>query len=210
MDNNKSGNTRGYNRPAYYRHNERLGNERTRNQDEQSDTTDNEYDDLNTGKTENYKGGGYYGSNYGAVNELNRGRDYEQNAGYRDNYNNLTTGQWPEIEEAARRRGFDPNEIQRMKPGYHRGKGPRTYQRSDVRILDDVHDILLEDPYVDASEVEIDVQKGEVILTGWVEDRNMKRRVDDIVGNVSGITHFENRLRVRKQTQIVNISNSEK
>ena len=207
MGNNKSGNTKGYNRQAYYRNNQRLGDQQGRKQAEHDDIED---DERNPGKVENYKGGGYYGSNYGAVNELNRGRDYEQNSGYRNSYNDLTTGQWPEIEEAARRRGFDPTEIQRMEPGYHRGKGPRTYQRSDVRILDDVHDILLEDPYVDASEVEIDVQKGEVILTGWVEDRHMKRRVDDILDNVPGIRHLENRLRVRKAAQIVNIANNEK
>lgn len=208
MENNKSGNTRGYNRSDYYRHNERLGSDSAdRNQHDMQNT---EYDDLNTGKFENYKGNGYYGSNYGAVNELNRGRDYEQNAGYRDNYNHLTTGQWPEIEEAARRRGYDPSEIQRMRPGFHRGKGPRTFQRSDVKILDDVHDILLEDAYVDASEIEIDVQKGEVILTGYVEDRNMKRRVDDLIDGISGVKHFENRLRVRKPTQTVNIQNSSK
>lgn len=209
MEKNKSGNTEGYNRPAYYKQNQRLGAERGRHQENSRDSINNGYDELNSGKAENYKGDGYYGSNYGAVNELNRGRDYEQNAGYRDNYNHLTTGQWPEIEEAARRRGYDPNEIQRMKPGFHRGKGPRTYQRSDVRILDDVHDILLEDAYVDASEVEIDVQKGEVILTGWVEDRNMKRRVDDILGDVPGVKHLENRLRVRRNAHIVNIKNTE-
>jgi osmotically-inducible protein OsmY len=207
----KAGNTKRYNTAEYYRHNQRL--EGT-NSDMQFPTGENDmlntqYDDLNSGKYENYNGGGYYGTNYGGVNELNRGRDYEQNSGYRDSYNRLTTGQWPEIEEAARRRGMNPEDIQKMKPGFHRGKGPRSYQRSDVKILDDVHDVLLEDPYVDASDIEIDVKQGVVSLTGFIEDKNAKRRVEDLIDNISGVKHLENRLRIRKPTQIVNISNSQ-
>jgi osmotically-inducible protein OsmY len=209
----KSGNTRGYNTSRYYRYNQDLrdnnGNYMQFPEGE-NDMLNTQYDQLNSGKYENYNGNGYYGSNYGSINELNRGRDFEQNAGYRDSYNRLTTGQWPEIEEAARRRGLDPQQIQRMQAGFHRGKGPRSYKRSDVKILDDVHDILMEDPYVDASDIEIDVKEGEVTLTGSVDDRNTKRRVEDLVESISGVKHLENRLRVRKPAQIVNISNSQR
>jgi osmotically-inducible protein OsmY len=68
---------------------------------------------------------------------------------------------------------------------------------------------LYEDPYVDATDIEVSVEKGEVILTGTVENRVVKRRVEDLVESVSGLKHFENRLRTRKTNQIVNIRNSE-
>jgi hypothetical protein len=90
---------RRYNTAGYYEPNRRLG----RSHDERPVEFDDQdmYDDFYSGKQENYEGAGYYGSNYGSINELNRGRDVERNAGYRDNYDRLTSGQWPEIQEAA-------------------------------------------------------------------------------------------------------------
>jgi osmotically-inducible protein OsmY len=82
--------------------------------------------------------------------------------------------------------------------GLHKGKGPRSYQRSDVRIGEEIHDLLLNDSYVDASDVEVSVENGEVILTGMVEDRNSKRRVEDIIHAVAGVTQVENRLRAKR------------
>jgi osmotically-inducible protein OsmY len=197
---------RRYNAPSYYENNRRLGEERSRTLRDinQTDNYATEgYDDLNTGKYENYQGNGYYGSSYGSMNTVNAGRDYEQNAGYRDNYNRLTTGQWPEVERAneSRRGTHQPD-------GKHRGKGPRSYQRSDVRIREDVNDALTEDRYLDASDIEVTVQNGEVILSGTVDDRNAKRRAEDIAEQLSGVKHLENRLRTRRSGgQTINIQN---
>jgi hypothetical protein len=77
-----------------------------------------------------------------------------------------------------------------------RGKGPRSYKRSDHRILDDVNDRLFLDPYIDASDVEVDVDNGDVILKGTVEDQSSKRRAEDIAETVPGVKNVENRLRV--------------
>lgn len=167
------------------------------------------YDEYYSGKRENYKGEGYYGSNYGNISEPRLGRDYEDNAGYRDNYEALTTGQWPEIERAAASRGMDLRTYELKQRGVHRGKGPKTYQRSDQRIIDDVNDVLTDDPYVDASDIEVNVTKGEVMLKGMVENKGIKRRVEDLVEDVSGVKHVENRLRLRfPGGQIVNIRNA--
>ncbi|HEX8037939.1 MAG TPA: BON domain-containing protein [Chryseosolibacter sp.] len=185
---------RGYNSGEYYRSNRALGGTRLESSHDDAES----YDDFNSGKEENYDAEGYYGSNYGSTNELNRGRDVERNAGYRDNYNHLPTGQWPEVEEAAARRGIDLHWQELQARGVHRGKGPRSYQRSDERIREDIHDVLMDDPYIDATDVEVKVENGEVILTGMVEDRNMKRRAEDIIeSQVSGIRHFENRLHTK-------------
>jgi len=80
--------------------------------------------------------------------------------------------------------------------GPHRGKGPRGYQRSAERIRDDVHDRLHDDPYVDASEIDVEVNQNEVILKGYVDTREAKRRAEDLVESISGVRHVENRLRV--------------
>jgi len=169
---------------------------------------DNQHDDdPNAGRYENYDGEGYYGSNYGNVNSYNLGRDFESNAGYRDSYNRLTTGEWPEVEEARRRRA--EIEHRNLPAGVtHRGKGPRAYQRSDVRIQEDIHDLLKEDPYVDASDVEVVVDRGEVTLSGIVEDKQTKRRIEDIIDSVSGVKDIQNRLHSRLSNgRIVNIRN---
>jgi osmotically-inducible protein OsmY len=202
------GTASGYNTQGYYRSNRSLGDSRMQ-QDTRHDDADM-YDELNTGKRENYNSDGYYGSNYGSMAELNRGRNYESNAGYRDNYDHLTTGQWPEIERAARSRGFDLHQYELEQRGVHRGKGPKGWQRSDQRMLEDINDLLTEDPYVDASEIDVQVEKGEVILSGTVENRGIKRKVEDLIEGVSGVKHVENRLRIRFDSgRAVNIRNSE-
>lgn len=80
----------------------------------------------------------------------------------------------------------------------HRGKGPRGYQRSDARILEDVNDHLFLDPYVDATEIEVKVENAEVTLTGAVEDRDAKRVAEDIAYSIAGVKHVENRIRIEK------------
>lgn len=81
--------------------------------------------------------------------------------------------------------------------GLHKGKGPRNYRRSDNRIQEDINDRLTDDPIVDATEVDVAVQNCEVTLTGTVDDREAKRRAEDIAESVSGVGHVENRIKVR-------------
>ena len=82
-------------------------------------------------------------------------------------------------------------------PGPHRGKGPRGYARSDARILEDISDRLADDGRIDASDIEIKVEAGEVTLNGQVESRQDKRRAEDLAEQVSGVRHLQNNLRVR-------------
>jgi osmotically-inducible protein OsmY len=199
-DRNPEHQSGGYNSDEYYRRNRELGNEAStgynrpsaQSKSFENDLPAEDYDQINTGKYENYGGGGYYGSTYGGINSRNIGRDYEQNSGYRNHYNRLTN---------------DRNNANDIGAG-HRGKGPRAYRRSDFRIQEDINDLLLEDHYVDATEIEVKVENAEVILSGMVADRNMKRRVDELLESVHGVQHFENRLRVRTNSQMVNITNS--
>lgn len=80
----------------------------------------------------------------------------------------------------------------------HRGKGPKGYKRTDARIEEDLNDRLSEDNALDASDIEVTVSEGEVTLNGFVGDRFDKRRAEDIADSVSGVTHVQNNLRIRK------------
>lgn len=93
--------------------------------------------------------------------------------------------------------GLEPDR-QALKQKDHSGKGPRGYQRSDKRILEDVNDHLYLDPYIDASDIEVQVDNSDVVLTGTAEDRNAKRRAEDIANAIPGVKNVENRIRVTK------------
>ncbi|HWU64067.1 MAG TPA: BON domain-containing protein [Ensifer sp.] len=86
----------------------------------------------------------------------------------------------------------------RREEGEFRGKGPRGYQRADERIQDDVNDRLSDDPRLDASDIEVTVKSSEVTLSGEVASRADKRRAEDCVESVSGVTNVQNNLRVRQ------------
>ncbi len=81
-----------------------------------------------------------------------------------------------------------------------RGKGPKGYRRSDDRIREEVSDRLMDDPEIDASDIEVSVSEGTVTLSGNVNDRRIKHRADDLVENVLGVKDVENKLRVKKQS----------
>jgi osmotically-inducible protein OsmY len=78
----------------------------------------------------------------------------------------------------------------------HRGKGPAGYTRSDERIRENVCEALADDDRVDASNIEVTVKNGEVILTGTVDDRQSKRMAEECVENLSGVKDVQNQLRV--------------
>jgi hypothetical protein len=84
--------------------------------------------------------------------------------------------------------------------GEHRGKGPKGYKRLDERIREEINEVLSDDHQLDASEIIVSVDDGEVSLSGTVTDRASKRRAEDLVEQVSGVTNVENRIRIGKVT----------
>lgn len=143
-----------------------------------------------------YRSGQTYGRSYDRSSEYDRDYDPGERGerGWWDRASDEVAS-WFGDEEAERRRNFD-----RMREGTHRGRGPRGYKRSDERIQEEVNDRLSDDPYIDASDVEVVVANCEITLTGTVDDRNSKRRAEDIAESVSGVSNVENRLRVRGRT----------
>ena len=101
-----------------------------------------------------------------------------------------------------------PGWLRRERGGYWRhyevqrphfvGRGPKGYQRSDDRIRDEICDRMTDDPVLDASEIEVDVKQGEVMLTGSVTSRGQKRRAEDIAERIGGVRDVTNQLRVMR------------
>jgi hypothetical protein len=80
-----------------------------------------------------------------------------------------------------------------------RGRGPRGYKRSDDRIREDVCDRLTEDHDIDASDIDIKVEAGEVTLEGTVDERRFKWLAEEIAARCSGVVEVHNHLRVKRQ-----------
>jgi len=53
---------------------------------------------------------------------------------------------------------------------------------------------------LDASEIEVSVNGGEVTLTGSIADRDQKFRAENIADAVGGVNEVHNQLRVRRET----------
>ncbi len=171
------------------------------------------------GGSESRFGGDDYGSFYGA-DQSGRGRSEDRERAYRreDNqggYLDRPRGAYGHGQYSGRdeERGFWDRATDEVSSwfrgggrdedvgrGEHRGRGPKGYARSDERIREDVNDRLTDDPYVDASDIEVSVSNREVTLSGTVDSREAKRRAEDIAESIPGVTHVQNNLRVGQST----------
>jgi osmotically-inducible protein OsmY len=95
------------------------------------------------------------------------------------------------------RPGDEPRRAYGRGEGRFRGRGPRNYRRSDERLREEVCDRLTDNEWLDASDVEVNVVAGEVILTGMVDSRYAKRLAENIAESVSGVANVQNNLRVQ-------------
>ncbi|HEY9007685.1 BON domain-containing protein [Ohtaekwangia sp.] len=160
---------------------------------------DYHYDDREQEDFSNYGRGGYSGNTYNQE-EYNRSvRQSQRNDLYNtrpwgDEYsgwhNDPDNHDWSSWQQYLRNERMEQD-------GMHRGKGPKNYQRSDERIHDDIYSRLSEDPFLDATDIEIEVHAGEVILGGTVEDRDARRYAEDLVESIAGVKNVENRIRAR-------------
>jgi hypothetical protein len=77
------------------------------------------------------------------------------------------------------------------------GRGPRGYQRSDDRIREDVCEVLTHHGAIDASDMDVEVHDGTVILRGSTESGRVRRLTEELVEDVPGVRDVQNELRVR-------------
>lgn len=140
------------------------------------------------GRGQSTSGGSYGTGTHGVAGQRDHtdrgGSQRSDNRGFFDKAGDEVAS-WFGDDDAARRREKD-----------HRGRGPANYTRSDDRILEDACDRLTEDGEVDARNIQVTVQGGELTLDGTVEDRRHKRRAEDVVHDISGVGHVQNNLRM--------------
>ena len=111
---------------------------------------------------------------------------------------------WFGDDEAARRRRAESGRREGERgmsegrgSGLYRGRGPKNYRRSDDRIREEINDRLTDNDWLDASDVDVSVVSGEVILSGTVDSRYSKRLAEDIAESVTGVSNVQNNLRVQ-------------
>jgi osmotically-inducible protein OsmY len=97
--------------------------------------------------------------------------------------------------------GYGEGQYWPQQRGQFTGRGPKGYRRSDDRIKEDINERLTQDPEIDAWEIEVQVEAGEVILTGTIDDRRAKHRAEDIAESVSGVKDVQNQIRVKKSDE---------
>ena len=79
---------------------------------------------------------------------------------------------------------------------FHQARGPKNYYRSDARIYEEVCEALLNDPNVDAGDIEIEVSEGVVTLRGRVDGRKMKKEAELCLEHIYGILDIFNLLKL--------------
>jgi hypothetical protein len=83
--------------------------------------------------------------------------------------------------------------------GPHYGRGPRNYRRSDERLLEEVCDLLTIHGGIDASDIEVFAEEGEIRFEGSVQNQWAKRAAEDTALSVLGVIEVHNHLRVHHE-----------
>lgn len=95
-------------------------------------------------------------------------------------------------------RGYNRQSNDWKVPGPYTGVGPKSYRRSDERILDEVNERLTRHGQIDAAQVRVSVDQGEVTLHGSVNSRREKYIAEYIAESVLGVREVYNNLRVTR------------
>ena len=80
----------------------------------------------------------------------------------------------------------------------YRGMGPANYKRSDERIRDDIYERLTDSHAIDARSIMVEVNQGNVTLSGTVGERRMRYAAEDLVERIGGVANINNQLRVQQ------------
>ncbi|MCY0989424.1 BON domain-containing protein [Nannocystis sp. ILAH1] len=108
---------------------------------------------------------------------------------------------WPDREpqpwpSAPRAREGDALAASESGRGRYVGCGPRSYRRSDARIAEDINEALTWHPDIDASEVEVAVERGNVTLTGLVYDPQTRRLIVELALQTAGVAELDDRMSI--------------
>lgn len=78
------------------------------------------------------------------------------------------------------------------------GGGPRLRRKTDDSLAQEIHEILISDPELDSTDIEVVVEGGAVTLSGEVEHPDAKLLAEELTESVSGVRLVHNRLVVRR------------
>jgi hypothetical protein len=91
---------------------------------------------------------------------------------------------------------------------------PKGYFRSNDRVREDVCQALADEGELDATDIEVEVDRGVVTLRGKVADRGSKRRAETVAEAVRGVEDVQNALRIaappETQTPVKSNGNGER
>jgi len=176
-----------------------------------TDNYDNSYNTRNESRRENWRRGSSYSdvydrNNYGrnyydrdndsSYQSGNWGSEYSRGGMYSDPFNTTQTTPNSRHDFPGQKSYFNQHFGTGSMSGLHSGKGPKGYKRSDERIREDVCEYLLNHGEIDATDIDVTVENGEVTLSGNVTSRYEKHLAEDLADNVSGVADIHNRLRV--------------
>ncbi len=74
----------------------------------------------------------------------------------------------------------------------YRGVAPKGFELKDEWILKNVCEVLLRDPHIDATEIEVELKSGIVILTGRVDSRRTKKLAELSIQGIPGVKDVMN------------------
>jgi hypothetical protein len=87
------------------------------------------------------------------------------------------------------------------------GRGPKGYKRPDERIREEVAEVIARQGFIDASDVEVNVENGIVRLIGSVAQRRDKRGLEYLVERIHGVEEVRNELRLNHNPSINQFQN---
>jgi osmotically-inducible protein OsmY len=77
-----------------------------------------------------------------------------------------------------------------------RGTHREYFRRSDEQILEEACELLYQNPYVDATDIEVAVERGSILLSGSVSSREMKREAEICVERIRGVDDVRNEITI--------------
>ncbi|MBD64388.1 MAG: hypothetical protein CME62_04230 [Halobacteriovoraceae bacterium] len=127
--------------------------------------------------------------------ERNRNIQYER--GYNKEFNRgYSREQLPEERYRSKVSFQSPHMSVEENQTDYTGIGPKGWKRPDGNIKEEACSILERDQYVNASDLDVNVDDGVITLSGTIKNRQMKRRAENILENISGIHDIQNSLKL--------------
>jgi osmotically-inducible protein OsmY len=79
--------------------------------------------------------------------------------------------------------------------------GPRSRRKPDESLRQEIQEILIADPELEATDIEVEVEGGAVTLRGVVGDSDARLLAEELVESLAGVREVHNRLRVEREEE---------